>query len=200
MKKIISLCIILVILVMTSFVYATTTFVAKLECNKTTVKAGEELEIVLKLEDFTENENGINVILGTIEYDKNIFEKLDEDDIELLQYWVSPVYNAENGKIILEANEFVDTSHNVLKIKFNVKETMNDNMKTEIKVKDICASDGQTDIYVEDAVAVVHVQNHDSVYNLEDDTLNNKTLIAIFAILVIIIIGSICIVFVKKKI
>lgn len=198
MKKFASICIALIIVFIMSTVYATTTFTAKLESNKSVIKAGEEVEVVLKLEGFTENEKGINVLLGTIDYDKNIFEKLEENDIELLQYWNSPMYNSENGKIILEANEFIDTPHNVLKIKLKVKENIEANTTTEVKVKEISASDSQTDIYVEDAVAVIQVEKTNGD-NVNENSSDNKMLIAVLSILGIVIVGSICIVFVKKK-
>lgn len=198
MKKFASMCIALIIVFIMSVVYATTTFTAKLESNKSVIKAGEEVEVVLKLEGFTENEKGINVLLATIEYDKNIFEKLEENDIELLQFWNSPMYNSENGKIILEANEFIATSHNVLKMKLKVKENIAENTTTEVKVKEISASDSQTDIYVEDAVAVLQVEKINGD-NANKNSLDNKMLIAVLSILGIVIIGSICIVFVKKK-
>ena len=47
MKKFASVCIALIIVFITSAVYATTTFTAKLETDKSVIKAGEELEIVL---------------------------------------------------------------------------------------------------------------------------------------------------------
>lgn len=196
MKKFASICIALIIVFIMSTVFATTTFTAKLESNKSVIKAGEEVEVVLKLEGFTENEKGINVLLGTIEYDKNIFEKLEDNNIELLQFWNSPMYNSENGKIILEANEFIDTSHNVLKIKLKVKENIGANTTTEVKVKEISASDGQTDIYVEDAAAAIQVEKTNGGNIISSD---NKMVIAVLSILGIVIVGSICIVFVKKK-
>ena len=199
MKKITSICLSLIIIFITSVAYATTTFTAKLESNKLTVKAGEEVEIVLKLEDFTENEKGTNVLLGTLEYDRNIFEKIEDEDIEILQYWNSPMYNSENGKLILEANEFINTPHNVLKIKFKVKDNIEENTSTEIRVKEISGSDSQVDILTDDAVAVLQVEKANLEDSTNENTADNKMMIVILSILGIIIVGSICIVIVKKK-
>lgn len=199
MKKITSICLSLIIIFITSVAYATTTFTAKLESDKLTVKAGEELEVVLKLEGFTENEKGTNVLLGTLEYDRNIFEKVEEDDIEILQYWNSPMYNSENGKLILEANEFINTPHNVLKIKFKVKDNIEENTSTEIRVKEISGSDSQVDILTDDAVAVLQVEKANLEDSTNENTSDNKMMIVILSILGIIIVGSICIVIVKKK-
>ena len=199
MKKITSICLSLIIIFITSVAYATTTFTAKLESNKLTVKAGEEVEIVLKLEDFTENEKGTNVLLGTLEYDRNIFEKIEDEDIEILQYWNSPMYNSENGKLILEANEFINTPHNVLKIKFKVKDNIEENTSTEIRVKEISGSDSQVDILTDDAVAVLQVEKANLEDSKNENTADNKMMIVILSILGIIIVGSICIVIVKKK-
>lgn len=199
MKKITSICLSLIIIFITSVAYATTTFTAKLESDKLTVKAGEEVEIVLKLEDFTENEKGTNVLLGTLEYDRNIFEKIEDEDIEILQYWNSPMYNSENGKLILEANEFINTPHNVLKIKFKVKDNIEENTSTEIRVKEISGSDSQVDILTDDAVAVLQVEKANLEDSTNENTADNKMMIVILSILGIIIVGSICIVIVKKK-
>lgn len=199
MKKITSICLSLIIIFITSVAYATTTFTAKLESDKLTVKAGEEVEIVLKLEDFTENEKGTNVLLGTLEYDRNIFEKIEDEDIEILQYWNSPMYNSENGKLILEANEFINTPHNVLKIKFKVKDNIEENTSTEIRVKEISGSDSQVDILTDDAVAVLQVEKANLEDSPNENTSDNKMMIVILSILGIIIVGSICIVIVKKK-
>lgn len=199
MKKITSICLSLIIIFITSVAYATTTFTAKLESDKLTVKAGEEVEIVLKLEDFTENEKGTNVLLGTLEYDRNIFEKIEDEDIEILQYWNSPMYNSENGKLILEANEFINTPHNVLKIKFKVKDNIEENTSTEIRVKEISGSDSQVDILTDDAVAVLQVEKANLEDSKNENTADNKMMIVILSILGIIIVGSICIVIVKKK-
>ena len=199
MKKFASVCIALIIVFITSAVYATTTFTAKLETDKSVIKAGEELEIVLKLENFTENEKGINVLIATLEYDKGIFEVVSENDISLVQFWNAPIYNSENGKIVMESNDFIDTSHNALKIKLKAKENIEENTTTEIKVKDISASDGETDIYVEDAVAVIQVEKLTEEENANNNTNDNKILIMTLAILGIVIVGSVCIVIVKKK-
>ena len=199
MKKITSICLSLIIIFITSVAYAATTFTAKLESDKLTVKAGEEVEIVLKLEDFTENEKGTNVLLGTLEYDRNIFEKIEDEDIEILQYWNSPMYNSENGKLILEANEFINTPHNVLKIKFKVKDNIEENTSTEIRVKEISGSDSQVDILTDDAVAVLQVEKANLEDSTNENTSDNKMMIVILSILGIIIVGSICIVIVKKK-
>ena len=197
--KIASICLALLITLTTSVAYATTTFTAKLESDKLTVKAGEEVEVVLKLEDFTENEKGTNVLLGTLEYDRNIFEKIEDEDIEILQYWNSPMYNSENGKLILEANEFINTPHNVLKIKFKVKDNIEENTSTEIRVKEISGSDSQVDILTDDAVAVLQVEKANLEDSTNENTSDNKMMIVILSILGIIIVGSICIVIVKKK-
>ncbi len=199
MKKFASVCIALIIVFITSAVYATTTFTAKLETDKSVIKAGEELEIVLKLENFTENEKGINVLIATLEYDKGIFEVVSENDISLVQFWNAPIYNSENGKIVMESNDFIDTSHNALKIKLKVKENIEENTTTEIKVKDISASDGEKDIYVEDAVAVIQVEKLTEEEIANNNTNDNKILIMTLAILGIVIVGSVCIVIVKKK-
>ena len=109
------------------------------------------------------------------------------------------MYNRENCKLILEANEFINTPHNVLKIKLKVKDNIEENTSTEIRVKEISGSDSQVDILTDDAVAVLQVEKANLEDSKNENTADNKMMIVILSILGLIIVGSICSVIVKKK-
>ena len=126
-----------------------------------------------------------------IDNEEDIIEKVINSE-QLLPLYIEEVVSKES-------NDFIDTSHNALKIKLKAKENIEENTTTEIKVKDISASDGETDIYVEDAVAVIQVEKLTEEENANNNTNDNKILIMTLAILGIVIVGSVCIVIVKKK-
>ena len=198
-KKIVSIFAGILLLIYSSTIYATTTFSAILECDKTSIKPGEEIEVAVKLENFTEGENGINVLLATLEYDKAIFEEVKDKDIIPVQYWESPIYNKDNGKLVLDTYTFVNESHNAIKIKLKVKENITDGQLAEIKLANIEASDGSTDISVASSVLILPVENSDNVVIAESNTTDNKIIYMVGIILAIIIIGAISIVIVKRR-
>ena len=94
-KKIISiLSIILFVCLICSITYASETNVT-LEKNKEKYTSGDVVEISVKVNDIT-LENGIETIVGTICYNKDLYENCV---IEESNSWEAD-YNNENGKII----------------------------------------------------------------------------------------------------
>lgn len=199
MKKIISFVTCILILLFTSVIYATTTFTATLQSDKSILKAGDEVNLVLKLENFTENENGINILLANINYDKSIFEKVEQKDISTIQYWEAPTFNPDKGKLILETYTFVNETHNVLKIKLKVKESISETKMTEVKLSGIVASDGESDIKVDDAIVSLEVEKSNEVVSDTEKATSYKAVYTILIIFAIIVLGSIIIVLIKKK-
>lgn len=199
MKKFISLFTCILILMFCSVIHATTTFTATLETDKSILKAGDEIEIALKLENFTENEKGINVLLGILDYDKSIFEKVEQEDITSIQYWEAPTFNTDNGKLLLDTYTFVSESHNAVKIKLKVKDNITETKTTEIKLKEIVASDGENDIEVEDAIVTLQVEKSTNSSSATNGSMDNKIVYMVIIILAIIILGSIIIVAFKRK-
>lgn len=198
MKKRICLTIILVIVLLSSAVFAATDFTVKLESDKGIIKAGDKVEVALKLEDFTANAKGINVLLGTLEFDKTVFEELTTEDFTAMQYWGTPIYNGANGKLLLDAYTFVNVPHNALKIILTVKEEIGDITSTQIKLKDIEASDGENDLKIEDAVINFQIEKlMDS--NLDNSDVNNKQFIMTGGIIAVLVVGSGIIIFVRRK-
>lgn len=190
MKKIISLLTAILISLCVSTVYATISFNATLEANKTTIKAGNEVELKLKLDNFTENENGINVLLGTLEYDKSIFETVTSENITSLQYWDIAI-NEANGRILLDANEFVTTPHDAISIKLKVKDSVTEAQSTTVKFTNIEASDSYQDINPSDTEITLNLEAKANI--------NNNIIYIVIIVLAVIVVASIIIVVVKRK-
>lgn len=189
MKKGITAILSLLICSVATVVLATTSFTARLESNVTTLEPGTEVELSLKLENFTEGEAGISVLLATIDYDRAVFEKITEKDLTLGSNWGSILYNEENGKLLLDSYVPVDTSHEAVKIKLKVREDMSSKGNMQIAIKEINASDGLKDIYTDDATITFEYNNIEA----------NKLTILILSVLGIIILASVLIVAFKRK-
>lgn len=197
-KKEICLSIALCIVLLSSVVFAATNFTVKFEANKGIIRPGDKVEIALKLEDFFANEKGINVLLGTLEFDKTIFDELSTADLTTMQYWGTPTYNVANGKLLLDSHTFVNVPHNALKITLTVKNEISDVTSTQIKLKDIEASDGEKDLKVEDAVINFQIEKLLDK-NVDSEDANSKATIIGGAIIAVLIVGIGIIVVIRKK-
>ena len=151
-KKIISiLSIILFVCLICSITYASETNVT-LEKNKEKYTSGDVVEISVKVNDIT-LENGIETIVGTICYNKDLYENCV---IEESNSWEAD-YNNENGKIILQRNEGIKENHIVFVIKLTVKENIVNN--DTISFTDINIADEETDLFPQDITITINIED-----------------------------------------
>lgn len=139
MEKIKKISMILMLILILSIGFKHETY-ARIDCitNVTTsleVKQGEELKVTIGISNI-QGENGVLILGGRIEYDKNVLT-LTERNAE--GAW-SLSYNKSNGKFVADRNDgFAKTNENVFTLTFKVNENANGN--TTITVKDTAVSD-----------------------------------------------------------
>ena len=148
MKKTISILIItmFVLLISITPTFATTMFNIGLSATSTSVGQGENVDVTIRLKDFTPNEKGVNAIRVTIDYDKTIFDTLSDANITSKSGWSTPTFNPANGKLALDNQAFMAEDNDMVTIRFHVKSTA-ELGKTTITIKDIDAADSISDIY-----------------------------------------------------
>ena len=103
-KKIIAFAVMVMTIMMSvSFIYAADGDSCKLELNVSTkeLKAGETVDVTVKLKDVKTGGTGILAVVGTINYDTNIFEKVTDDDCKGMNNWTANV-NSANKKITIQ--------------------------------------------------------------------------------------------------
>ena len=189
----------------------THTFKANASANVDVLKPGEEVTVTLNVSNIDMGENGINVIEGTLSYDKNVFEEISKSDIKTLENWAT-TYNDEdtpsNGKFIsVNLSEGVQKNTNILSVKFKVKSDVTENTKTQIKFEEVTSNDGVDLVNVGTKVVDLKVEleakeepieepkNEEKVDKLPQ-TYDNIVLEIVFAIIIVSIIS---IVILKKK-
>ena len=74
-------------------------FNVEINSDKTTIEPGEEIIVTFGVTDVDMGENGINVLEGTLEYDKTIFEEVKEENIRSNGKWQTS-YNESTGKFL----------------------------------------------------------------------------------------------------
>lgn len=148
----------------TTYVYSAD-FQIQMNSNKTEIQPGETIDIQVALDNFEGKTIGSNVFMATLEYDKNVFEKLKEENIEALNEWTGFSYNEENGKMIMNKMNKVEKNEAILKIHFTVKKDI-ENTNTTIKIldaksagdsKQLNADTGQIEIKIEKNNTVISI-------------------------------------------
>lgn len=133
--------ILMLLVVMLSYTQIVNAFSTTMSLTTTSqIKPGGVVEVTLKITNIDAGD-GIDAVVATVEYDKNIFDEITEDNIETLNKWKVGAYNEDSGEFTLLKSSKVKTPSDVLKISFRAKESANVD-KATIKIKNISASGG----------------------------------------------------------
>lgn len=122
----------------TAKVYAADLASVQLNKSKFEYSQGEEVIVEVKLTKH-ESDTGINSISGTLVYDKTNLEFVEMQGVN---GWETPTYNANNGKFISERTGYSDSSEVMFKMIFKVKGENADDVT--INLKDIVVADDKT--------------------------------------------------------
>ena len=137
------LIIFLTMLTLTTIVYAASVSI-KLEAEK------QENEILLhiELDKINVDGRGISGFVADLEYDKNVFEAITEENLISENGWIDIMYNEKDGSIVALRNDFTKTQGDILVVKLSKKANINVE-KTEIKLTSIQVTDAKQDIDIE---------------------------------------------------
>lgn len=108
------------------------------------LKAGDTIEVTLKIGNITAGD-GIDAIVASLDYDKNVFEQVTQSNFVGLNQWNVNIYDATTQIFTMTKSAKVNTPTDVLKITLKVKNPVNVN-STTITIKDISASGGAVDV------------------------------------------------------
>lgn len=159
---------IFVVSVYASIAYAETKniFKAKLTADNTSINSGDSVTLTLQISDIDMGEDGINVVEGTLNYDKDIFEKVLVTDFQDQDNWQT-TYNSEdtekNGKF-LSANlsNKVKENTNILKVTLKTKKDLKESKKTTIEIKDITSNNGKDLINIGNCNVKIKINSNDN--------------------------------------
>lgn len=154
MKKIVTLSLaLLTVMIMITNVYAAS-FSAELKTDKVNLENTDEFEVemsVLNIQD----DRGLITLGGTLEYNKNDLNLVTMDSVG---EWTKPVYNEANGKFVMDRDGLTTNNETVIKMTFKVN---NKNTKnTDIILRDIIASNAEEDIEANDIKLTVKIENN----------------------------------------
>ncbi len=140
-----------------------------------TIYPGDEFEVNVDIHGVQEIKDGLLTLGGQLEFDSNLLEKLE---IVGKNGWnMTGGFNENNLKFVIDNNKFVVEDGTIFTIKFKAKDTIVDAKKTIIKVKNIEASNAQTDIKSNDAqlnidIAKIPDAISSDKYEIKDDIIS----------------------------
>lgn len=161
MKKCIKVFVILLftMLVMNVKVYAQS-FNFKVEPEEKIVTPGESVEIELSVTDIADIQEGINTIVGYLEYEEELFDSIEfigDDNWEVTYNNIES--NSLYGKFaIVSIQNGIEEDSKVATLKVKLKGSL-PNGETEILFNNLVSSDGYTSIKTEDKKVKLIIKN-----------------------------------------
>lgn len=108
------------------------------------LKAGEIVTVTLKISNIDAGD-GIDAIVGTLNYDKDVFEEVTEDNFEGINKWNVNIYDMDSQIFTITRSSKVNMVSDVIKISLKVKDTISKDSAT-ITLDEITASGGAVDV------------------------------------------------------
>lgn len=157
-------------------VNATNDLKATLSSSKTQLTKEEEVEITLKFEQYAQIKDGINAYKAKLEYDKEIFKEVLQEDFECQNDWEQLKYNKETGEFVAIKKAGSTEPEEVVKIKLKVKENVKAK-KTEVIASEVVTSEGKEDILIENTkveINIVEEQTEKPIEPIEPDGITSE--------------------------
>lgn len=141
LKSLLSILTLVTVISLTGFVSA---FSLNMKLDSSSkLKAGDTVEVTLKISNIDAGE-GIDAVMGTLDYDKNVFEEVTEDNFEGLNKWNVNIYSTDSQKFTVTKSSKVNQASDILKLTLRAKSTISVD-STTITMKNVTASGGSVD-------------------------------------------------------
>ena len=169
---------------------------------KTNIKYEKKNENVIVTFGFNKLDESVNVIKGKITYDDNVFEKIEKENIKLLNNWESLEYNPNTNEFIAYNLTGTKNKEDIIKVTFKIKDKEKLN-NTKIKITDTETSNGKEDIILSDSEINIKENNvkiksgKTEKVNKEKMTENNFKLL--YIVLIIFILVGIILLYIHKR-
>lgn len=110
----------------------------------------------ISLSDINVGTSGISKLTGKIDYDKDVFEKIEKANLKAQNDWTIDSFDLTTGEFVASRSNFIKTDNESFAIEFTVKSgaTLG---KTTITIKDIVVSNGAEDISINNATLSVNI-------------------------------------------
>ncbi len=135
---------ILLVLVYTTIVNALG-FTATMTSSSSNVEPSSEFTVKVSVSNLDVGDNGINQLNGTLSYDEDVFEEINDSSIEGLDTW-SHSYDSEAKTVKLTKTTFVKKDEEVFQVTFKTKADVKSGTVGKINFTGITASNSEQSI------------------------------------------------------
>ncbi len=129
---------------------------AEISVSSVDVKCGEDVIITLRFDEYKDIKEGINAYKATLDYNKEIFEEVEQEKFVCKNNWERLKYNKQTGEFVAIKKSGTNTPEDVVNITLKVKQDAKATV-TDIKIKDIVASEGEKDIQIKETKVDINV-------------------------------------------
>lgn len=155
-KKLIVIALLVVLIIIVFNVNLMASLKAKISSSSINVKEGEEINITLRFEEYKDIKEGINAYKATLDYDKNIFEEVEQDRFICKNNWEKLKYNKQTGEFVAIKKSGTKAPEDVVNVKLKVKQDVKATT-TDVKIKNITASEGEKDIQIDETKISINI-------------------------------------------
>lgn len=155
-KKVIIIVAISILILLATNLLSIASLKAEITGSTIDIKGGQEVTVTLKFNEYKEIKNGLNAYKATLEYNRDIFEDITQENFICQNNWEKLKYNGNTGEFVAIKKAKNNIPEEVVKITLRAKTNVKANV-TDIKIKDIVASEGEKDIKVEDVKLTINV-------------------------------------------
>lgn len=173
MKKKICFVIMLMVIIVSTCVYAAPSATMKLTTDDNSLNEGDEVTVTLQLNSVSEIENGIFACQGAIDYDKNIFETVTAGSFANATNWAGE-FNPSNNQFAItgSVNGTGHKSGAIFSLKLKVKSSVV-TQSTTVTVKNIkVTDDNDNEVSVGNASVTISVTGTATTNNSTNTTGN----------------------------
>lgn len=138
MKKLLSVCLLLILIVSMSInSYATISANLVLNTSKEEYSKGDTFEVEVSLSNISSNNGGVRALGGYLIYDKTNLELVEFKGTD---YWTKPTYNAEKGKFLTDRSAAtLNPNEKICTIVFKVKTENASNVSVKLQKIEIAS-------------------------------------------------------------
>lgn len=150
----------LLLVIMYSTIVNALSFTVAMTPSSSNVNPSTEFTVVIKVANLDVGANGINTLSGTLNYDEDVFETINDSSIDGENGW-SCSYNAENKKLLLSKVPFVKREENVFRVTFKTKEDVEPGTTGKIEFVGVVAGNSENEITGSDISTTITIGGSD---------------------------------------
>ncbi len=150
----------LLLVILYSTIVNALSFTVAMTPSSSNVNPSTEFTVVIKVANLDVGTNGINTLSGTLNYDEDVFETINDSSIDGENGW-SCSYNSENKKITLTKVPFVKREENVFRVTFKTREDVAPGTTGKIEFVGVVAGNSENEITGSDISTTITVGGTD---------------------------------------